>query len=161
MIFSSNFLIIFIYYFSSILLTFLGNGRLRSLYLQFPSSCSQQHQWWTWACVTITNTNLRIPSAWSHYDYLGQFSHKTYLPQGLCERRVIHPLPLTLNHLVCQSNIKLFPLGFCLKKEFLRNKHNNGNNAIMLKDMINYLGSEEILKAISFQKRRGRIETTH
>lgn len=39
--------------------------------------------------------------------------------QGLCERCVIHPLPLTLNHLVGQSNIKLFLLGFCLKKEFL------------------------------------------
>lgn len=39
--------------------------------------------------------------------------------QGLCERCVIHPLPLTLNHLVCQSNKKLFPFGFCLKKEFL------------------------------------------
>lgn len=39
--------------------------------------------------------------------------------QGLCERCIIHPLPLPLNHLVCQSNIKLFPLGLCLKKEFL------------------------------------------
>lgn len=33
--------------------------------------------------------------------------------------------------------------------------------ATMLKDVVRYLGSEETLKVISFQKRRSRIEITH
>lgn len=43
--------------------------------------------------------------------------------QRLCERCTIYPLPLTLSHLVRQSNIKLLLSRFCVVKEFLREIH--------------------------------------
>lgn len=52
------------------------------------------------------------------------FPTRKKLPQRLHERCAIYPFPLTLSHLVCQSNVKFSLSRFRMVKEFLWKIHN-------------------------------------